>query len=95
MKKIKLFEEFISENDFYPTYGSAIDSVKDYANGEGYELDDNEYGNAYTDASDKPKPGQTKQNSITLYKNGKKQRKAIHVSIYGRKNGFEVTTYIN
>ena len=57
--------------------------------------DDDEYGNAYTDAFDKPKPGQTKQNSITLYKGGKKQRKAIHVSIYGRKNGFEVTTYIN
>lgn len=95
MKKVKLFEEFINENDFYPTYGAAIDSVKDYANGEGYELDDDEYGNAYTDAFDKPKPGQTKQNSITLYKGGKKQRKAIHVSIYGRKNGFEVTTYIN
>ena len=95
MKRVKLFEQFVNENDFYPTYGAAIDSVRDYAEAEGYELDDNEYGNAYTDAFDKPKNGQTKQNSITLYKNGKKQRKAIHVSIYGRKNGFEVTSYIN
>ena len=95
MKYLKLFEDFINENDFYSTYGAAIDSVKGYANQAGYELDDDEYGNAYTDAFDKPSEGETKQNSITLYKNGKKQRKAIHVSIYGRKKGFEVTTYIN
>lgn len=95
MKNVRLFEEFINENDYYETYGAAIDSVKGYANSAGYELDEDEYGNAYTDAFDKPKSGETKQNSITLYKNGKKQRKAIHVSIYGRRNGFEVTTYIN
>lgn len=92
----KASEGVIYESEeFYKTYSSAIDSVKDSAEEAGYELDMDEYGNAYTDAFDKPKEGQTKENSITLYKNGKKQRKAIHVSIYGRKNGFEVTTYIN
>jgi len=95
MNHIKLFEEFLNEQDFYKSYGEAIDYVDHYAREKGYEVDRDEYGNAYTDAFDKPKEGETKSNSFTLYKNGKKQRKALHVSMFGRNKGFEVTIYIN
>jgi hypothetical protein len=96
MKHVKLYEQFVNESeDFYKSYGEAIDAVQAYAQSKGYELDQEEYGFAYTDASDKPKNGETKEEHITLYKNGKEQKKALHVSMYGRNGGFEVTMYIN
>jgi hypothetical protein len=96
MKHVKLYEQFVNESeDFYKSYGEAIDAVQAYAQSKGYDLDQEEYGFAYTDASDKPKNGETKEEHITLYKNGKEQKKALHVSMYGRNGGFEVTMYIN
>jgi len=94
MKHIREYTEFINE-DFYKSYGDAINAVEAFAKTNGYELDQDEYGFAYTNAFDKPKEGQTKEEHLTLYKKGKKQRKALHISMYGRKNGFEVTMYIN
>ena len=96
LKYVKLYEQFVNESDdFYKSYGEAIDAVQAYAQSKGYELDQEEYGFAYTDASDKPKNGETKEEHITLYKNGKEQKKALHVSMYGRNGGFEITMYIN
>lgn len=96
LKYVKLYEQFVNESDdFYKSYGEAIDAVQAYAQSKGYELDQEEYGFAYTDASDKPKNGETKEEHITLYKNGREQKKALHVSMYGRNGGFEVTMYIN
>lgn len=96
LKHIKVYEQFVNESDdFYKSYGEAIDAVQAYAQSKGYELDQEEYGFAYTDASDKPKNGETKEEHITLYKNGREQKKALHVSMYGRNGGFEVTMYIN
>jgi len=100
MKKIKLFESFVNEKSdfqvYHNLYRSAIDTVQKYANAEGYQLDDEEYGNAYVDAFFKPKDGKTKKDTLTLYKNGKEQRKALHVQIYGLGNKrFELNMYIN
>lgn len=96
LKFVKLYEQFVNESDdFYKSYGEAINAVQAYAQSKGYELDQEEYGFAYTDASDKPKNGETKEEHITLYKNGREQKKALHVSMYGRNGGFEVTMYIN
>lgn len=96
LKHVKMYEQFVNESDdFYKSYGEAIDAVQAYAQSKGYELDQEEYGFAYTNASDKPKNGETKEEHITLYKNGKEQKKALHVSMYGRNGGFEVTMYIN
>jgi len=100
MKHIKVFEQFVTEaqSDFqvyHNKYSSAIDEIEKYAKKMGYELDREEYANAYTDAFFKPKDGQTKKDTLTLYKNGKEQRKALHVQIYGMGNKFELNAYIN
>ena len=100
MKHVKLFEQFVTEaqSDFqvyHNQYSSAIDEIEKYAKKMGYELDREEYANAYTDAFFKPKDGQTKKDTLTLYKNGKEQRKALHVQIYGMGNKFELNAYIN
>jgi hypothetical protein len=61
----------------------------------GYELDQEEYGNVYIDGFFKPNDGQTKKDTLTLYKGGKEQRKALHVQIYDMGNKFELNMYIN
>ena len=61
---------------YHETYGSAINAIDDYAKSRGFELDQEEYGATYLDAFFKPKPGETKSDSLTLYKDGKPQRKS-------------------
>jgi hypothetical protein len=99
-KIINKFSDFLLEKEefivYHNTYSSAINAIEDYANSKGFELDQEEYGNAYVDAFFKPKDGSTKKDTLTLFKNGKEQRKALHVQIYGRQNKkFELNMYIN
>jgi len=96
----KLNKDIVNESQsdfqvYHNQYSSAIDEIEKYAKKMGYELDREEYANAYTDAFFKPKDGQTKKDTLTLYKNGKEQRKALHVQIYGMGNKFELNAYIN
>jgi len=97
---MKDFQTFVNESQDHPvyhnSYSSAINAVEQYATQLGYELDQTEYSNAYIDAFFKPKPGKTKMDTLTLYKKGKEQKKALHVQIYGMGNGrFELNMYIN
>ena len=93
-------DQFLNESKsdfqvYHNQYSSAIDEVEKYANKMGYDLDTEEYGNAYVDGFFKPNDGQTKKDTLTLYKNGKEQKKAIHVQIYGMGDKFEINMYIN
>ena len=97
---MKLFEEFINEKSDYQvyhnSYSSAIDAVETYTNSNGYDLDKDEYSKAYIDAFFKPKEGETKKDTLSLYKDGKEQKKAVHIQIYGRPNKkYELNMYIN
>ncbi len=81
---------------YHKSYGSSIDAIGDYVNSVGFELDTEEYRTTYLDAFFKPKPGETKRDSLTLYKDGKEQRKMLHVQIYNMGTGtFELNMYIN
>ncbi len=81
---------------YHDTYGSAINAIDDYVKMRGFELDQEEYSTTYLDAFFKPKPGETKSDSLTLYKDGKPQRKMMNVQIYGMDSGkFELNMYIN
>ena len=93
-------DQFLNESKsdfqvYHNQYSSTIDEVEKYANKMGYDLDAEEYGNAYVDGFFKPNDGQTKKDTLTLYKNGKEQKKALHVQIYGMGNKFEINMYIN
>lgn len=86
-----------AKNDYkvyHTSYSQLIDEIEDYATSLGYELGD-DFGNAYVDGFFKPKNGRTKKDSLTLYKDGKEQRKALHVQIYGENNRFELNMYVN
>lgn len=97
---VKVDESLINEKSEYPVYhnlySSAINAVEIYANSQGYQLDAEEYGNTYVDAFFKPNEGKTKKDTLSLYKNGKEQKKALHVQIYNRgADKFELNMYIN
>jgi len=100
MRHLLTNEQYLNEakSDFqvyHATYSSAIDAVESYAKSLGYELDQEEYGNAYIDGFFKPNDGETKKDTLSLYKNGREQKKALHVQIYGMGNKFELNMYVN
>lgn len=97
-KDIKKLKEAKSGYEVYnDKYGRAIDEVERYAKKKGYTLNETEFSDAFMDAFFKPKKGKTKSDHLTLYKNGKQQKKKLHSQIYNRGtdgNTFELNMYI-
>lgn len=79
---------------YHNTFSSAVQTAQQYAESKGYTIDENEWFNSVATGPKKPKEGQTNRYSISLYKDGKEQRKALHIQVYGMKNGYELNTYI-
>ena len=98
MKLVKLFEQFVNEKSDYPvyhnTYSSAVDAALEYAKSKGYEINDDDVWNEISVGPKKPSEGVTNKASIGLTKDGKPQRKMLHLQIYGMKNRYELNTYI-
>ena len=95
-KEFKDKKEKYKQKVYHNTYGSAIDEAEKDAKSRGYELDQDDYNFAFGDAFFKPKEGQTRSKSIGLIKDGKEQKKSLHVQIYNRGNGkFEYNAYVN
>jgi len=97
MKKFELrqlLNEVLTEGKYevyHSTFSSAINEIERYIKNLHYYYDEDEFVNAFIDGFFKPKPGKTKKDSITLFKNGKEQRKAFHSQIYNR--GVDDKTY--
>lgn len=93
---VRMLEKLEEPSVYHKSYSSAINAVEQYAKHKGFELDQDEYSNAYIDGFFKPSEGQVKRDSLTLYKGGKIQKKMLHVQIY-RMNPttFEFNAYIN
>ena len=82
---------------YHNTYGDAIDEVEIFADESGYTIDEDEFSNHYMDAFNKPKKGKTYRTTLSLYKDDKKQKKALHSQIYNRgtdRKTFELNMYI-
>lgn len=92
--RFKLFEEFVNESKYqvyHNSYTSAVDTALEYAERQGYSYDKEETATKIGMGPKKPDDGKT---SITLYKDGKEQKKALHVQIYGMGERFELNAYI-
>jgi hypothetical protein len=82
---------------YHSSYTSAVDAALKRAEELGYTTDKEEVGDLVGFGPKKPGRGKTVQVHIPLYKNGKKQKKALHITVYNRDvdgNTFELTTYI-
>ena len=87
------------EQVYFDTFGGAVDAAKEYTEKRGYEIKEEDWwreiatGGKYTRA--RPGVGETHRFTIGLIKNGKLQKKALHIQVYGMKNKYELNYYIN
>lgn len=81
---------------YHNSYSSAVDAAHKYAESKGYVVDENDWWHSIAIGPKKPSAGKTNRASIDLYKNGKLQKKALHIQVYGREGGkYELNCYIN
>lgn len=89
-----------SEGTYFRTASEAAEYARSMAEKKGYEIDENDWhsqialGGKYNRL--RPGVGKTHSFIVQLLKNGKPQRKALSISLYGMGSGnYELTTYIN
>ena len=80
---------------YHNNYSSAIDEALDYAKSKGYEPDADDVWNKISMGNKKPKEGDTNRFTITLFKDGKEQKKSLQIQVYGMKNKYELNAYIS
>jgi hypothetical protein len=68
---------------YHKTYTSAIQSAREYAEKKGYEIDDDDAFRQIGMGPKKPSDGKTNRFSIQLTKDGKPQKKHLHIQVYG------------
>lgn len=79
---------------YHKSYTSAIEAARAYAEKKGYEINDDDAFTKIGVGPRKPSPGKTNRFSIELTKDGKPQRKMLHIQVYGMKNSYELNAYI-
>ena len=80
---------------YHNTYTSAINTALEYAEKSGYEYKEDEIFNKISVGPKKPTEGETNRITITLFKNGKEQKKSLHIQVYGMNKEYELNCYIN
>lgn len=104
---MKTFKELMAEakvymNDYkiyHSSFTGAVKEVEKYAKSQGYTLDDEEMASEVGTGPAKPGNGKTNKYHLSLYKNGKDQKKKLHFQVYNRGSqipeNFELNLYIN
>ena len=93
--KIKsVLKEAAKIETYHNTYTSAINAAKEYAEKQGYEINDDDAFTKIGMGPRKPSEGKTNKFSIELSKDGKVQRKKLQIQVYGMKNSYELNAYI-
>jgi len=97
------YREFLTEatkkdyDIYHDSLTSAVQEMESYVLANGYDLDPEEMADKIGFGPSKPSNGKTNRYTVTLYKNGKEQRKAVHFQVYNRgtdRNPYELNTYI-
>jgi len=79
---------------YHKSYTSAIEAAREYAEKKGFEIDNDDSFTKIGMGPRKPSEGKTNRFSIQLTKDGKLQRKQLHIQVYGMKNSYELNAYI-
>jgi len=79
---------------YHKSYTSAIEAAREYAEKKGFEIDNDDAFRKIGVGPRKPSEGKTNSFSIQLSKDGKSQRKQLHIQVYGMKNSYELNAYI-
>lgn len=105
MIRLKSLLNEASKNDvqvYHQSFSSAVQAARKYAENKGYTIDEDDWAREITFGRGRPKVGQTTRASIGLIKNGKPQRKALQIQVYGMPEqpgamggSYELNMYIN
>ncbi len=96
MIKLKsLLTEKSKYETYHKSYTSAIEAALEYAEKQGYEYDKEETAHKIGMGPKKPSEGKTNRFSIELSKDGKVQRKQLHIQVYGMGDKYELNAYIS
>ena len=87
--------EAVDVETYHKSYTHAIEAAEVYARKKGYTIEDDEMFTKVGMNSKRPSVGKTTRVSLELLKNGKPQKKMLHIQVYGMKNGYELNAYIN
>lgn len=97
-KKSKINEKVVGlkftiyHNSFTSAINNAIKSAED----KGYEITEDERFDKIAVGPGRPKPGKTNRFTISLMKNGKPTKEALHIQVYGMESGkYELNAYIS
>jgi hypothetical protein len=80
---------------YHNSFSSAVQTAQQYVEARGYTLDEQEWFNRISTGPRKPQEGETNSYTLTLYKDGKEQRKSFHIQIYGMRDRYELNAYIS
>lgn len=94
--------ESLNEADYkvyHKSFTGSADEARKFAEKRGFEIDEDDWqsqiGLGGRNIKSRPSVGKTHNFTIGLLKDGKPQRKALQISVYGMKNGYELNAYIN
>jgi uncharacterized protein YdcH (DUF465 family) len=93
----KINNESVNEAKFevyHNSYTSAINAAREYAEKQGYTINDDDSFTKIGMGPKKPSEGKTNKFSIELSKDGKVQRKQLHIQVYGMRTKYELNCYI-
>ncbi len=80
---------------YHDSYTSAINAALDYAERNGFTYSDEETAQEIGLGPKKPSEGSTNRFTITLFKDGVEQKKALQIQVYNTGNKYELNCYIN
>ena len=93
-----LKEEEELEENYHPSYTSAIQMAVKHAEKRGYKVDPEDYDNKVATGLRKPSEGKTVSHVLKLTKDGKESKKTLAVQVYnrgGNKTPYELNHYIS
>ena len=98
-KLMDLLGEATDKETYHKSFSKAAEAAENFAGKRGYEINQDDWQSEVAmggkNVRSRPSVGKTTRFTVGLLKNGKPQRKALHFQVYGMKNGYELTTYIN
>ena len=98
MTIIDKIDKYISEaKSDYTIYHNSYNEMEKYVEKQGYTLDKDELFTKIGSGPSKPGKGKTNRISLSIYKNGKKQKKMVHIQVYNRGTSsmeYELNMYI-
>jgi hypothetical protein len=98
---IKL-KDLLNEADYkvyHKSFTDAADEARQFAEKRGFEIDEDDWQSQIAmggkNVRSRPSVGKDTRFTVGLLKDGKPQRKALQIQVYGMKNGYELNAYIN